>query len=680
MSKKIFEKELNKTHNERSNNILTIRAFNQNSNNKIETSIKKNQLLYKVKDMPIDIYNVNIPNTILKNFKTNLKRNKTPSTSIPSISANSTIIKITSKENNNELNKEIKNQFIEKTKMNENEFNKLKNDININFDNIQNLYLEYKNCCKDCILWIENLKNIYNEIIDMNKENEYFYLIKRILNLMLFFIIIIYDMSNQNKYKLFYDEIKNLFNICCLMGESIFNNSFNNPNINAKDEAQILIISDRDMNIRLNKIISQYIKINQKIAKDILMRFKKLKNENFIDLYDFFNQEIKNPSHTINKENNEEMIIQKTIIIYNTNLKPNNNNLENDLINTNRDNNNLDNYYKIQDENKKIEKVNTFIDNSNNYYYIRNPINFQKTQRVNHYQMLTDRLNNSNNNMFNISGPLNHHSLTPNINKRKNQIKSNNYNNNYLIQNDPRFKIIVQNDDSKIFSRYKNLKNNNNEIQKENNNNNKIKTINNNIPLSIDNYPNKNKKIKKESNLNYNNKNFLIPFPPEKPYTLVLDLDETLIHIPKGKKSFYSKSVIFRPGLIDFLRNLKEYYELIIFTTGLKNYADEVINFIEKDEKYFSYRLYRENAIIRNNNYYKDLSILGRDIKKIIIIDDTKEHILQEENCLIIKPFITQSEENNNDFILFDLILILIRIANEKPSDIRKSLKNYKNY
>ena len=160
MSQKIFEKELNKTHNERSNNILTIRAFNQNSNNKIETSIKKNQLLYKVKDMPIDIYNVNIPNTILKNFKTNLKRNKTPSTSIPSISANSTIIKITSKENNNELNKEIKNQFIEKTKMNENEFNKLKNDININFDNIQNLYLEYKNCCKDCILWIENLKNI----------------------------------------------------------------------------------------------------------------------------------------------------------------------------------------------------------------------------------------------------------------------------------------------------------------------------------------------------------------------------------------------------------------------------------------------------------------------------------------------------------------------------------------
>ena len=675
---RIFEKELNKTHNERSNNILTIKSINKNSNNKIETSIKKNHLLYTMKNIPIDIYNVNIPNTILRNFKTNLKRNVTPSTSIPSISANSTILKNTSKEKNNKLNNEIKNEIIEKTKLNENEFNKLKNDINMAFDQIQKLYLEYKNCCNDCILWIENFKIIYNEIIDMNKENEYFDLIKKILNLMLYSIIIIYDMSNQNKQKLFNAEIKNIFNICYLMGESIFNNPFNNPKINKKDESQILILSDKDMNNRLNKIISQYVKINQKKAKDIIIIFKKLKNQNFNDLYNFFSQEIKNPSHKINKNNNEGIIIQKTINVYNEIQKQKNNNLENEKSHINNDNINTDNYYKILEQNQKIEKLNKYIDNSNNYY-IRNPLDIQKTQRLYNYQMLTDRLNNSNNLMINNPIPLNHHSLTPILNKRKNQIKNNNYNNNFLIQNDPRFNIIIENDDTTVFSRYKNLKkNNNNEIQKEKNNNN-IKNINNNIPLSIDNYTNKNKKNINESNINYNNKNFIIPFPPEKPYTLVLDLDETLIHIPKGKKIFYSKSVIFRPGLIDFLRNLKEFYELIIFTSGLKKYADEVINYIEKDEKYFSYRLYRENAIIKNNNYYKDLSILGRDLKKIIIIDDKKEHILQEENGLIIKPFITESEVNNNDFILFDLILMLIRIAKEKPSDIRKSLKNYKN-
>ena len=676
---RIFEKELNKTHNERSNNILTIKSINKNSNNKIETSIKKSHLLYTMKNIPIDLYNVNIPNTFLRNFKTNLKRNMTPSTSIPSISANSTIVKNQSKENNNELNQIIIKEFNEKTKLNEDEYNKLKNDINMTFDKIQKLYCDYKTCCNDCLLWIENFKIIYDEIIDMNKENDYFDLIKRILNLMFFSIIIIYDMTNQNKQKLFNDEIKNIFTICSLMGESIFNNIFNNPNINKKDEAQILIISEKDMNNRLNKILSQYIKINQKKAKDIFIIFKTLKNENFYDLYNFFYQDIKNSSHKINKDKNEGRIIQKTINIYNSNQKLKNNKLQNEKSNISNDDINTDNYYKIQDQNQKVEKVNTFIDNPNNYYYIRNPLDIQKSERVNNYKMLTDRLNNTNNFMLNNSGNLNQHSLTPIIHKRKNQIKQNNYNNNYLIQNDPRFNIIIQNDDTTIFSRYKNIKKNNNEIQKEKNNNNNIKNINNNIPLPIDSYPNKNKKNIKESNINYNNKNFIIPFPPEKPYTLVLDLDETLIHIPKGKKLFNSNSIIFRPGLIDFLRNLKEFYELIIFTSGLKKNADGVINYIEKDEKYFSYRLYRENTIMKNNNYYKDLSILGRDLKKIIIIDDKKEHILQEENCLIIKPFITESEVNNNDFILFDLILMLIRIAKEKPSDIRKSLKNYKN-
>ena len=55
----------------------------------------------------------------------------------------------------------------------------------------------------------------------------------------------------------------------------------------------------------------------------------------------------------------------------------------------------------------------------------------------------------------------------------------------------------------------------------------------------------KTKKLKKDPNLNYNNKNFIIPFPPEKPYTLILDLDETLTHIPKGQKSFLFKIINF---------------------------------------------------------------------------------------------------------------------------------------
>ena len=52
---------------------------------------------------------------------------------------------------------------------------------------------------------------------------------------------------------------------------------------------------------------------------------------------------------------------------------------------------------------------------------------------------------------------------------------------------------------------------------------------------------------------------------------------------------------------------------------------------------------------------------------------------LQEENGIIIKPFITENDEGKNDFILYDLINILVRIAKDKPDDIRKSLKIYRN-
>ena len=51
---------------------------------------------------------------------------------------------------------------------------------------------------------------------------------------------------------------------------------------------------------------------------------------------------------------------------------------------------------------------------------------------------------------------------------------------------------------------------------------------------------------------------------------------------------------------------------------------------------------------------------------------------LQEANGIIIKPFIFNPDKPNEDFILFDLIRVLIRIAKEKPDDVRISLKNYR--
>ena len=68
---------------------------------------------------------------------------------------------------------------------------------------------------------------------------------------------------------------------------------------------------------------------------------------------------------------------------------------------------------------------------------------------------------------------------------------------------------------------------------------------------------------------------YLSPKTSEKEYTLVLDLDETLVHyVDAGDQSYF----LIREGCLEFLQEMSEFYELIIFTAGMQDYADWVLN------------------------------------------------------------------------------------------------------
>jgi TFIIF-interacting CTD phosphatase-like protein len=112
----------------------------------------------------------------------------------------------------------------------------------------------------------------------------------------------------------------------------------------------------------------------------------------------------------------------------------------------------------------------------------------------------------------------------------------------------------------------------------------------------------------------------------------------------------------------------------------MKKYAEQIINFIQIKENYFTYCIYREDSLLFNDEF-KDINKLGRDIKKIIIIDDRPDNIqFQSQNGIIIKPYIIdRNNPKDNDYILYDLQRILLRIAKENPDDIRESLRKYKN-
>ena len=162
-----------------------------------------------------------------------------------------------------------------------------------------------------------------------------------------------------------------------------------------------------------------------------------------------------------------------------------------------------------------------------------------------------------------------------------------------------------------------------------------------------------------------------------KKFSLVLDLDETLISLDRNKASKNSKGILkLRPGLIQFLTKIRKYYEMVVFTSGTKEYADQIIDVIESDEKYFDYRLCREHTLFYNNEFIKDLSRIGRPLDKIIIVDNLPQNFrLQKENGIEIKSFFG---DDNNDKALDNLGIILKKIVN-RFNDVRNGILEYKN-
>ena len=182
----------------------------------------------------------------------------------------------------------------------------------------------------------------------------------------------------------------------------------------------------------------------------------------------------------------------------------------------------------------------------------------------------------------------------------------------------------------------------------------------------------RNKKSKKNlysGSALFNNVKDTAPYLPEidKKYkfTLVLDMDETLVHF-----FFTHMNGMFfvRPYCFDFLNELNNYYEIVTFTAGIKDYADNILNLLDINDNIIKYRLYRSHVTSAPFSSYKDLKLLGRDLKKIIIIDNLRENFrLQPDNGLFIKTW--TSDVNDTQFK--DLLNILKCIAVNNVDDVR---------
>ena len=125
---------------------------------------------------------------------------------------------------------------------------------------------------------------------------------------------------------------------------------------------------------------------------------------------------------------------------------------------------------------------------------------------------------------------------------------------------------------------------------------------------------------------------------------------------------------------------MKQYYELISFSSEPNDITKSILKEIESKEKVFDYNFGREHCILYENTLVKDISLIGRELTNIIIVDDNENSFkLNEENGIKISKFEGYEGNIKIDNALFELKKILLLIYKVNYNDLRIALKDFEN-
>lgn len=166
--------------------------------------------------------------------------------------------------------------------------------------------------------------------------------------------------------------------------------------------------------------------------------------------------------------------------------------------------------------------------------------------------------------------------------------------------------------------------------------------------------------------------------------SLVLDLDETLVHcsveaIPDADLTFpvefngvnYQVYVRKRPYLDHFLAAVADRYEVTVFTASQKVYAERLLNLIDPHRRLVKFRLFRDSCLNVDGNYLKDLTVLGRDLRSTVLVDNSPHAFgYQVDNGIPIESWF----EDKSDTELLKLMGFLQTL--EEVPDVRTAVRD----
>ena len=135
--------------------------------------------------------------------------------------------------------------------------------------------------------------------------------------------------------------------------------------------------------------------------------------------------------------------------------------------------------------------------------------------------------------------------------------------------------------------------------------------------------------------------NPLLPLMNKKKFkfSIAIELDETLVHYCEEGDNYYAK---VRFGTENFLKNISNFFEIIVVSTSGKEYSNIIIDNLNKENKcYVEHRLFIEDFSEK-----QDLTNINRDLRKIIFVCHDYDFInAPKENIILLKEFLGEEED-----------------------------------
>jgi hypothetical protein len=158
--------------------------------------------------------------------------------------------------------------------------------------------------------------------------------------------------------------------------------------------------------------------------------------------------------------------------------------------------------------------------------------------------------------------------------------------------------------------------------------------------------------------------------PMTKEFCLVLDIDETISHTMRLSFGNY---FLLRPGVIHLIRKLYHFFEIDIFTAAIKRYADNIVDKLDPNNIYINYRFYREHCIYEGTKTVKKLVRIGRELNKIIFVDNIKYNAKYNmDNLYHVSSW--KDDVYDEEMIKLQDLLIDIIVNGTFKDDIRKGI------